>query len=186
MSSSEESTSTDGTDDDGTVEGWDYPDTDDEDTLDFGDFFDFDDEERFSVLIDTLLESIEPGAPQAPVATNAADYLIRSAMRNASAAAANANGASVEFGDFIRSYLFTPALQSSSVSASSSSHYYLSSNPSNEAERDDLKSAKLFVGNLPRGTDWRQLSDFFDGKGYLVKRADINNKNVRTNPSKPL
>ena len=186
MTSSEESISADDTYDDDTLDHWDYPEIDRRGMFgDDDDCFDFDDEDRFSVLIDTLLESVEPGAPRAPVATNAADYLIRSAMGNASGASTSANHGSAEFGDFIRSYLIAPSLQPSSSSAPTSSPFYLSSNPRNEAERDDGRPAKVFVGNLPRGIVWTQLRDFFNDKGYSVTKVDVNNKNVRTNPSKP-
>jgi hypothetical protein len=82
----------------------------------------------------------------------------------------NSNLLLSDFGDSLDSYLSAPPLIRRTTSSTS---YYFSYDPTT-----DTSGPKLFVGNVPLGTTWQQLKEFFINQGYSVKSVKLQFKPV--------
>jgi RNA recognition motif-containing protein len=143
---------------------------------DYDDFCDFRDTNFFSTLLDSLLEASQPGLPQAVSTSHDADHRVRSAMGFSSNSSINQNVPLSIFGDSILTYLSAPPpIQK----AAPSTPYYLSFDPTTDASNSQPPlSPTLFVGNVPPGTTWKQLADFFDNQSYKVSHVDVKSNSV--------
>jgi hypothetical protein len=149
------------------------------DMYDDDDLCDFNDAHHFSSLLDSLLEATEPGLPQTLSAGNASNYHGRSAMGLGSHTLPNSNILLPTFGDSITSYLSAPPL---CQKATSSTPFTLSYDPTSVTSGSNTSlSAKLFVGNVPRGSTELQLKEYFDSKDYAISRVILTPHNVSIN-----
>ncbi|CAF3855780.1 unnamed protein product, partial [Rotaria sp. Silwood1] len=144
-------------------------------------YFDLDDTTYFSTLLDSLLEASEPGLPQSLSLDHVLDYRIRSAMNSANQSSSDPNESLSTFGDFLKTYLLAPPLNQEGTT--STNPYYLSYDlTTNTSTSNSLLSSQLFVGNIPHGSTWQQLKDYFKNLGYDVTRVDLKRNNISRLP----
>jgi hypothetical protein len=131
---------------------------------------DIEDTDRFLELYDSFQEPATSDYSQSYPVDDSFINRVRSAMGPFSHSSSNLNVSLSSFGDSLDAYLFAPPLIQRTTASKSC---YFSYEPTT-----DTTGSKLFVGNVPFGTTWEQLKDFFVKQGYGVKYVNLKFKPV--------
>ena len=162
---------------DDDVQRWDTCD-DDLDDFAFGDpvdHYDIHDERHISTLLESIIGPTNPVVLTSQRTDGPNDYRIRSAMHNPQPIPTNIN-VTHQFGDFIRSHLYSSSFKTDIVSPST---YYLTNNNLNPTATPQCSSlSNLFVGSIPPSVAWKELKEYFQQQGFPVKKVDLKRKGV--------
>lgn len=136
-----------------------------DDVDDIEDHYNIEDTEHFQDLYDSCQNTETSDLSQFhPIEQFVLDH-VRPAMNSACHSTSKPNTSLPIFGDSLDAYLFSAPLIQRGMPAHSCYFSYI---PVTSASR-----SKLFIGNVPHGTTWEQLKEYFTRSGYRVQHVYI-------------